>query len=159
MNEEDLYTDGVPTQYQPFVDRLRKHLGDTAELNELLEEEESDDEFLYHCLQDALDEINFDIEPVTINYEFKELAMKNWNVLKLGAALQVLTGKGILSARNTVSYNDSGNLNIQENDTYGRYINYFNILIAKYNRAVIAMKRSTNVEACYGGIGSEYGTL
>lgn len=156
MTEEDFNTAGVPEQYQPMVDRLRSYIGDTAELNELLGAEENSDEYLYHALQDACDEVNMNFEPVFITYELKELALKNWNILKLGAVLQILTGKGILSARNTVAYNDSGNLNLQENDTYGRYINYFNILITKFSRGVIAMKRSQNIENGYGGASSEY---
>ena len=43
-------------------------------------------------------------------------------------------------------------------DMYGRYINYYNILINKYLRGVSNMKLGANIEAAYGGVSSEYGT-
>ena len=42
-------------------------------------------------------------------------------------------------------------------DKYGRYINYYNILINKYSRGVQTMKLGKNVEDAYGGVDSEYG--
>ena len=42
-------------------------------------------------------------------------------------------------------------------DRYGRYINYYNILITKYARGVQSMKIGNNVDDAYGGVSSEYG--
>ena len=42
-------------------------------------------------------------------------------------------------------------------DKYGRYINYFNVLINKYVRGVTGMKLGKNVDDAYGGVDSEYG--
>jgi len=42
-------------------------------------------------------------------------------------------------------------------DKYGRYINYYNVLVNKYMRGVTGMKLGQNVEAAYGGVASEYG--
>ena len=68
-----------------------------------------------------------------------------------------LTSKGILSARNTITYRDGGGVTVQDYDRYGRYINYYNILINKYVRGVSNMKLGSNIESAYGGVDSEYG--
>jgi hypothetical protein len=151
-----LLTDTVPYTHGLYVTRLRKFLGDTAELNTLVGEEESENIFLYHCLQDAIDEINIEFEPETT---WTIATIPSWNVLKLGATLQVLIGKGILSARNTLTYTDAGGVTVQDFDTYGRYTNFYNILLNKYMRAVQTLKLRFNIDSCYGSVDSEYGDL
>jgi len=152
--ENVLDTPEVPADKQKYVDRLRRYIGDDPNLNTLLEDIECTDLFLWECLEDGLDTINFEYEPVTVNFTFDTLP--GWNLLKNEAVLQILTGKGILSSRNTVTYTDSGNLTIKENDTFGRYINYYNILVSKQARAVMVLKRSFNANQAYGGVHSEY---
>jgi len=64
----DLITNYISFDDQLFVDRLRKWLNDTAELNVLEEVQESTDEQLHHALQDTLDEINYEFSPSS-NYK------------------------------------------------------------------------------------------
>lgn len=142
----------IPDEHRAKVDRLRRFLGDEPTLNRLLNAEESSDGFLYECLQDSLDEINiflFITEYTLANFPY-------WSILKMGSILQVLIGKGILSARNTLTYSDTGGVTVQDFDVYGRYINFFNVLINKYRLTVQNFKRSVNVDAAYGGVYSEY---
>ena len=61
-----------------------------------------------------------------------------------------------MAARNTLTYSDSGGVTVQDMDKYGRYVNYFNVLIAKFQRGVTNMKVGQNVDEGYGGIHSEY---
>lgn len=75
----------------------------------------------------------------------------------MGATLQYLTSKGILSARNTLTYRDGGGVTVQDMDRYGRYINYYNILVNKFLRGVTNMKLGANIDAAFGGVPSEYG--
>jgi len=138
---------------QLYVDRVRAYLGDSATANILEGVEECTDTEIYTSLQDALEEINFEFLPHTA-YIFQDIP--SFNILQLGALLQILTRKGILSARNTITYNDSGGVTVQDTDKYGRYINYFNILVAKYQKGIQLMKIGVNVEAGYGGVHSEY---
>lgn len=147
----------IPEEHLSLVERLRKYLGDTAEMNELLEREESSDEELYMALEDALDEMNHEFEPLHITWP--SLQEAPWPVLRMGATLNVLTSKGINSARNTLSYNDGGNLQIRDIDQYGRYLNYYNILLSKFSRSVLTIKRSKNLDQAYGGVASEYWNL
>lgn len=147
----------VPTAYQTKVDRLRRYLGDNVTLNKLLAAEESSDAFLYECIDDALDEINN--TPPSIGTIYTISDFPSWSVLKLGSVLQVLVGKGILSARNMLTYNDTGGVTIHDMDTYGRYVNFFNVLINKYRRAIKDMKITANIDSVYGGVASEYANL
>lgn len=156
-NKSQLSTEIIPYNDQLYVNRLRKFLNDTAALNTLDGVQEAADIDLYHYIQDALDEINYEYPPTTVNYA-NIAAVPSWNVLKMGATLQYLTSKGILSSRNTLTYRDGGGVTVQDMDRYGRYINYYNILINKYLRGVTNMKLGANIEAAYGGVPSEYGT-
>ena len=154
-SKKQLMVDVIPFEDQLYVDRLRTWVGDTVALNILEQEEESSDTELYHYLQDALDEVNYEFLPSSSYSKFSEVP--SWNILKMGAVLQLLSAKGIHASRNTVTYNDGGGVTIQDMDKYGRYINYYNILINKYVRGVTAMKMGENIDKAYGGIGSEYG--
>lgn len=56
-------TPTIPDDHLPFVERLRRFLGDDAQLNILLQVEESSDVFLYETLLDTIDEINLAMYP------------------------------------------------------------------------------------------------
>ncbi|MCK5613635.1 hypothetical protein KAR91_67845 [Candidatus Pacearchaeota archaeon] len=142
----------VPEQYLSKVNRLRRFLNDTVSSNALLDGVECSDLYLYECIEDAVDEINF----VGMLTSYTIDTFPSWVLVRTGATLNVLIGKGILSARNTVTYNDSGGVTIHEEDTFGRYINFYNILIGKYRQQVLSFKISTNIDNGYGGVASEY---
>ena len=138
---------------QLYVDRVRSYLGDFATSNKLDGVEECTDTEIFTALQDALEEINFEFLPQT-EYRFQDIP--SFHLLQQGTILQILTRKGILSARNTLTYNDAGGVTVQDTDKYGRYINYFNVLISKFQKGVQLMKVGKNVEDGYGGVHSEY---
>jgi len=58
----------VPPEHQVFVDRLRRYLRDKPEFNTLLDKQENEDIYLYSAIQDAFDELNYEIEPVFITF-------------------------------------------------------------------------------------------
>jgi len=144
------YTESeIPTEDLVFIDLLRKFLRDDATLNVLLKTEENTNIQLYHALLMALDDINNTYQPITTYADFSKLP--SWNMLAFGATLNILTSEGILSARNTLTYSDSGGVTVQDYDKYGRYINYFNVLINKYVQMVKSWKESLNISSVYGG--------
>lgn len=147
----------VPASATPYVKRLRRFLNDRAELNILEKVQESTDLELYEALQDALDTINYTFLPSITYSSFS--AFPSWLVLQYGATMQVLLSKGILSARNTLTYSDSGGVTVQDFDKYGRYINFYNMLANQFQRGFMAIKTTQNAESCYGGVDSEYATL
>lgn len=143
----------IPTADRPYVNRLRRFLHDTDVLNTLEQVQESQNVDLYFALQDSLDEINV-TPPITTYTSFSSVP---WSILKLGGTLNILVSQGILSARNQLTFNDTGGIQVSDYDKYGRYVNWFNVLINKYLRAVQSWKVTKNVEDAYGeGISSEY---
>lgn len=152
----------IPDVWQPYVERFRDFLRDTSTENRLEKIEESTDGQLYDALTDALDEINKGFMPMT-HWHIEDLSSENsylsWNTLKYGGILQLLTAVGILSSRNTLTYRDTGGVTVQDYDKYGRYINYFNILINKYQNSVIMAKRAYNMDQCYGSVDSPWRSL
>lgn len=138
---------------QSFINYLRNFLGDTPELNALEGVKESSDEELKMALDLALDELNNTFTPVSNYKEFKNVPKI---ILMKLAVLKVLTMKGILTSRNTLTWNDAGGITVQDYDKYGRYINYFNILIADAKQSVQSWKTARNIESAYGGVHSDY---
>ncbi len=146
----------VPVSAEPLVRKFRRFIKDDADLNTLLEAEENTDQFLYDCLVDAVDEINYFNEPQTA---YTVLDFPSWFVLRQTATLQYLIGCGIHSARNQFNYSDGSGIQVQDADTYGRYINLYNVLINKQREILTNFKRKLNIDGCYGGVDSEYGDL
>lgn len=157
LSKLTLTEENIPADDLVFVNLLRKFLGDDATLNRLERVQENTNLELYHALLMALDQINSEYAPQTSYTEFTSIP--SWYMLALGGTLNVLISKGILSARNTLTYNDQGGVMVQDYDKYGRYINYFNILVNKFAMSVSNWKISSNIDSAYGtgdGQSSEY---
>lgn len=146
----------IPAADLKYVNRLRNFLNDTAELNILMGTEESTDLQLYHNIISAMEIVNSYNQPITSYSEFSNVP---WGILKYGAVLEVLTSKGILSARNTLTYRDAGGVTVQDFDLYGRYINYFNTLYRMFYQQLETYKKSVNFSGGFGGVHSEYNEL
>lgn len=142
----------VPTAYQNKVDRLRNWLSDTGALNKLTGAEESTDDYLYEALEDAVDEIN---NEWGFESTYTLATFPSFSLLKWGAACQILMGKGIMSARNTLTYRDAGGVQISDLDTYARYMPIFNQVLQKWTSGIMKMIRKINVDGAYGGVGTE----
>ena len=148
--------------YSEAAAALRKFIGDTPQLNVLDGEFETTEDELISYIKDTLIEINMDSEPRTL-FLLKDIASEpedqvnlSWSTVKLGCVLQYLTSKGILSARNFITYSDSGGVQVSDLDRWGRYINYFNVLVNKYVAGVKAAKLRVNINDCYGGYSSPF---
>lgn len=149
----------IPEEHSDLVRRLRRFIKDEEDINELITGEENTDEFLYDCLIDAVDEINYLNMPIT-EYTLTNIPTElPWIIVRMGATLQYLTGAGIASARNTYTYSDGSGIQATDTDAWGRYINYYNVLIPKYTKLVTNFKLNKNIELAYGGVYSEYNDI
>ena len=152
----------IPYEHKTHIKRFRRFIKDDEAINTLLEAEENTDQFLYDCLLDTMDEINFTGEPFT-EYTLDSITTDNsgvpWIIIRMGATLQFLTGAGIHSARNTFTYSDGSGIQVSDTNVWGRYINYYNVLITKYKDILAGFKRRKNIENCYGGVHSEYNDI
>ena len=154
MIDDYLFLNEVPEEANKYVLRLRRYLEDFTESNELLGVEESTDLELFNALIDTWDQVNNEFEPVDLHTS--HFSRIPWSILRQGAVLNVLVSQSILSARNVLSYNDSGGITVKDQDVYGRYMALFNMLIAQYRRGAQAYKRLMNINGAYGGSHSEY---
>jgi hypothetical protein len=135
--------------------RIRNFNGDKVELNVLIQALETTDEELNDYMSKAIDNFN------TIGYNtiYTISDFPNKGLLIDGTVIQILMGKGILSARNMLTYQDIGGITVQDFDVYGRYVNLFNSFINKYMQQTIDIKRSLNIDGAYGSVGSPMGYL
>jgi hypothetical protein len=133
--------------------RIRNFNGDKEALNLLIQDQETTDEELNDYISKAIDYFN-GFGYVT---EYTVSDYPNKGNLIDGTIIQILMGKGILSARNMLTYNDAGGVTVQDYDVYGRYINLFNAFINKYAAQIRDIKVSLNVQNAYGGLESPMG--
>jgi hypothetical protein len=145
----------APGALQYIRKRLRNFTGDKEDLNILLQSQETTDEELNGYIRKAID--YFNSVGYQTNYSISDFP--NLGILIQGTAIEILAGKGILSARNMLTYTDNGGVTVQDYDTYGRYVNLFNVFIERHYRNCLELKRSINVEQAYGSIQSPMQTL
>ena len=149
----------MPVTLNDLNIKLRRFLNDVPELNKLDQVQECSDDDLNDYIIDAMNEINIEFTPIT-NFTIANVVIMPgdangvlpWSLVKLGATLQFLTSKGILSARNMLTYTDTGGIQVSDFDRYGRYINYFNVLVQKYVQGVQRFKVAWNAQQVFGGV-------
>ena len=148
----------MPATINDLNIKLRRFLNDAPELNRLDQIAECSDLDLEDYIKDTLDEINIVFPPKStfkvtdVTLEPGDSGQVPWSLVKMGATLQFLTSKGILSARNMLTYSDTGGIQVSDYDRYGRYINYFNVLVQKYTEGVRMFKMSWNASQVFGGV-------
>ncbi len=148
------------TDWNMAASGLRVTLSDYQNMNYLDGLQETSDDELIMYLQDTLMEINQEAEPITfwdlpqVVANLGDSGFITFNTLKLGATLKYLSYKGILNARNFLTYSDSGGIQVSNMDKWGRYLNFYNTLVAKYTNAVRAQKLRINIASAYGGFHS-----
>ena len=136
----------------PKIQKFRRFIGDYEALNVLDGVRECTDEEIQDYLEDAVDEINYTFPPETA-YTIADFP--SFALLKTGAALNYLVAKGVLSARNMLTYSDPSGITVRDEDKYGRYVNWYNILVHKHRNMTMSFKRGRNIDTSYGGVGSE----
>lgn len=150
--------------YAEAATAFRRYLNDTPQLNTLDREIESTDDELVEFIKDALNEMNNRYEPQT-RWKLENICVEPgvdngtlpWSTVKLGAILQLLTIKGIISARNTLTYSDQGGVTIQAMDKYGRYQSFFNQLSQVFETKLMQLKIRENIATGFGGVNSPMG--
>ena len=153
-----LVTSQISDDDMIYVNRLRRLLQDESELNLITEVQESTDMQLFESLQDAMDEISW-TPPILLDTGYTNFNQIPWGILRLGAVINVLTFKGVLSARNTLTYRDSGGVTVQDMDKYGRYLTYFNQISGRFEQMKHGWKLNRNIDNAYGEVPSEYSLI
>ena len=132
---------------------LRLFLNDTAELNRLIRQEESDDEKLDLAILLTIDDWNISAPILTT------VTISNFPSLYLlvhGAAIQTLKSAGILQSRNQLEY-ASGGITVRTFDKTQLYQSWMQHFIQDYETKKTNLKKFQNIEASWpGGVYSEY---
>ena len=132
---------------------LRLFLNDTAELNRLIRQEESDDDKLDLAILLALDDWNI-TTPLLGNVSIT--THPSIYLLIHGAAIQALKSAGILQSRNQLEY-ASGGITVRTFDKTQLYQSWINQFIMDYERKKMDYKKFINIEGSWpGGVHSEY---
>lgn len=132
---------------------LRLFLNDTAELNRLIRQEESNSEKLDLAIRLTLDDWNITpplLSAVTIT------TYPSIYLLIHGAAIQTLKSAGILQSRNRLEYS-SGGITVRTFDKTELYQSWILQFYQDYERKKMDLKKFQNIEASWpGGLHSEY---
>lgn len=132
---------------------LRLFLNDTAELNRLIRQEESDTDKLDLAILLTIDDWN--ISPPLLS----TVSIATYPSLYLlihGAAIQTLKSAGILQSRNQLEYS-SGGITVRTFDKTQLYQSWIIQFVNDYERKKIDLKKFLNIEASWpGGVHSEY---
>jgi len=143
------------TTEQSYIDNIRTWVEDTVDRNFLEKIQESSDSYIYQSMLDAVDEANNAVLPhIETSWTIDDFP--SYSALKYGTLKQVLIGHGIWSARNAVSYNDTGGVQIQAYDKWKNYLNWFNLIEKSWVDRVTGLKKKQNISDCYGSVSSEY---
>lgn len=139
-----------------LLDQLRNFLRDHPKVNRLLGgQEESNDEDLALALHNALDEFNTMPPPIG-QYGFENFPSRS--LLIHGAAIWALESAGILESRNRLQYSEGG-LNVAVSDSAQDYRAWIQSFTQKYMRRMQKLKKTINLESCYGQTESEYSDI
>lgn len=137
---------------------LRLFLNDTAELNRLIRQEESDDEKLDLAIRLTIDDWN--ISPPLLGV-VSITTFPSIYLLIHGAAIQVLKSAGILHSRNQLEYS-SGGITVRTFDKTQLYQSWIMQFMQDYETKKLEYKKFFNIENAWGagpgggGVASEY---
>ena len=137
---------------------LRMFLNDTAELNRLIRQEESNSDKLDLAIRLTIDDWN--ITPPFLGVE-TITSFPSIYLLIHGAAIQTLKSAGILQSRNQLEYS-SGGITVRTFDKTQLYQSWILQFYQDYERKKADYKKSANIEGAWGagpgggGVHSEY---
>ena len=136
------------------VNILRLYLRDFAELNRLIEGEETSPRMMAWAVMDTLDDWN--ATPPFIGDASLD-SFPSISLLREGSVIRILESVGLLQTRNQLSYSDGG-ITVQISDKAPMLLNWIQLFRQSYERKKDRMKSSMNIEQGMAGTGvfSEY---
>lgn len=135
---------------------LRMFLNDTAELNRLIRQEESNSDKLDLAIRLTIDDYNI-TTPLIGNVTI--VSFPSIYLLIHGASIQTLKSAGILQSRNQLEYS-SGGITVRTFDKTQLYQSWIMQFYQDYERKKMDLKKFINIESSWpGGVYSEYQRL
>ena len=139
---------GMSPTMAAFVQMVRGYMRDFAELNRLVEGEETTDRMIAWCVLDALS--SFNGTPHLTNYSLEELLQRNQAQLMLRmTVVAVIESVGLLQTRNHINYSDGG-LNVGVNDKTPLLMNWLQYYKSYTEQLKQRVKVAFNIEGILG---------
>lgn len=142
------------TELETYIKRIRLHLKDFAERNQLIDGEESTDA----QIEEAIISIyNHCVIAPPKKMDIPLLDMTKFMWFKFGVIAQLLDAEALLNIRNTLPYQDGG-VQIDENYKAGPYSTYAMNLFSKFEMGLKEQKIRYNIDSFqWGGTDWMYG--
>jgi len=136
------------------VNILRLYLRDFAELNRLIEGQETSPRMMAWAVVDTLDDWNS--TPPFIGDASLD-SFPSISLLREGSVIRILESVGLLQTRNQLNYSDGG-ITVQISDKAPLLLQWISLFRQSYERKKDRMKSSINIEQAMAGPGvfSEY---
>jgi len=148
---------GATAVFNHFVARVRLFMRDYAELNRLVEGEESNDRMIAFAVYDALSDFN-STPPFIGTYGFTEFMTNNWHhPLMLKTCVCLMESVGILQTRNHLPFSDGG-LNVSVSDKTPLLQSWIQLFNMRWERFKSQTKMAKNIALLFsepGGVSSE----
>lgn len=144
--------DGATTGQRGIIASVRAFMRDNANVNALLDGEETSDTLVELCAELALDDFNV-TPPLIGNYTLDTHPSKG--LLMLGTVIWVLQSAGILQSRNQLDY-AAGGVTVGSSNKTPLYQSWINAFLQVYETKKANLKKAINAEEAFGSISSEY---
>lgn len=141
--------------FRKMAEKIRRYTKDRPEMNKLLGKVESDPEDIELALELSVEMFNL-VEPVTVN-RYNLANHPSPYLIIHGAVIELLTMAGLCYTRNELKYSDQG-ISVSVNDKGPEYSKWAQGLIQDYYMKAKKLKGLLNLNACRGGIPSEFAT-
>tara|TARA_B100000927_G_scaffold265664_1_gene238531 strand:- start:144 stop:638 length:495 start_codon:yes stop_codon:yes gene_type:complete len=130
-----------------FVSEVRMYLRDFAELNRLIDGEETSDRMIAWAVIDTLDDIN-NTPPFIGAYTCSSFPYRS--LLLRGTVVSILESVGLLQTRNQLNYSDGG-IQVGVSDKAPMLMQWINMLKSSYEQKLAKWKISQNITQAFEG--------
>lgn len=142
------------TELETYIKRIRLHLKDFAERNQLIDGEESTDAQIEEAITSVYNHCVI-APPKKMDIPLLDMTKFMW--FKFGVIAQLLDAEALLNIRNTLPYQDGG-VQIDENYKAGPYSTYAMNLFSKFEMGLKEQKIRYNIDSFqWGGTDWMYG--
>ncbi|MHA2333740.1 MAG: hypothetical protein ACXAEU_17070 [Candidatus Hodarchaeales archaeon] len=150
---------GASQAFNSFVGGVRLYMRDFAQLNRLVDGEESSDRMIAFAVLDALSEFQ-SVPPNLGIYSFETFLEKGWvHMLRIGTICKLLEMVGLLQTRNHLPFSDGG-LNVAVSDKTPLIQSWLQIFGGRWQRWMEQVKVAENISNAINdnssGVFSEY---
>ncbi len=138
-----------------FIGLVREYMRDHAELNTLVEGEESDDKLIWSAIDFILDDFNTCPPPLSQRYVVANFP--SYTLLRDGVVLELLQSAALLLARNALSYQHGGTA--VSLDQHSTYLQIAQLMRSKYESDKVRLRVSINTQEAVSSTGGHHTIL